>query len=433
MQFLLALPAIDGRDEPALDRSLLFRAVAGIPLVVRVLAVAGRAGAKSVVIVVPSSISEIVLRTRLEGAWPLRGMTFAFIRLETVFNPNDVGHWTHVEHWVDDRFGWLPWDFVTVRQALLPLVSAARGPGGFRLAPPTEGSGLSVDMPSGVHAPAVVVTRELLDDHGGHLEHYLGGPTVRAVPAGQPGGIRVSSSTQIPVAETLLIRGAGKVTDGRHSNCNRRLSRPVVRWLLGTPITANMISIAGLPIAALSAVAYGQGYWGAYVVGGLLYFAAVLVDEMDGMVARTKFQESAFGSHLEAFVDFVSYLFLWIGISVGLYRERGDVWLWVGGAVLFGTVMSYVMQVRQRRIAAPADRPQDHVKIVYEHFEADSRNPISWVSRTVHPFTKKGALCHYALWFSVLGLLPLFFTLSTIGSNCLWSFGFYANRFFRNS
>lgn len=191
-----------------------------------------------------------------------------------------------------------------------------------------------------------------------------------------------------------------------------------------------MITFAGLPVAGLAGYAYSQGHWAGYVIGSLLYFVSVLFDEMDGMIARIKFQESPFGCKLEAFVDLVSYLLLWAGMTLGLYRQYGDVWLVIGGLTFFGTFMSFIMQAHQRKIATHPDRPQDHVKIVYEKFEADSANWISWISRKAHFLTKKGAMCHYVVWLSVLGLLPIFFVLTMLGANLLWIFGLYANRLF---
>lgn len=193
-----------------------------------------------------------------------------------------------------------------------------------------------------------------------------------------------------------------------------------------------MITFAGLPAAGLAGYAYAQGNWPGYVIGSLLYFVSVLFDEMDGMIARIKFQDSPFGCKLEAFVDLVSYLPLWTGMTLGLYRQYGDVWLVLGGLIFFGTFMSFILQAYQRKMATHPDRPQDHIKIVYEKFDADSGNWISWISRKAHFLTKKGAMCHYVVWFSVLGLLPVFFVLTMLGANLLWIFGLHANRFFRS-
>lgn len=78
---------------------------------------------------------------------------------------------------------------------------------------------------------------------------------------------------------------------------------------------------------------YARGYWTAYVVGALLYFVSVLLDEVDGMLARTKFQESPFGCWLETATDYASHLFLWVGMSLGLSRQYGTpVWLRCGSS-----------------------------------------------------------------------------------------------------
>lgn len=429
MQTLVCLPETKRVGEPGNGLGRLFQNVSGVPLLARTLAAAAGAGIDSVVIVHPRSTPEESLRKRLASCRvPLPRI--AFEAVETAFEPEEPADWKRIAARLESRFLWLPWNFVTTKKPLAALLDAASDEPCRLVVSPQAGP--AQNGPERLQAPIVVATEALLGEAGGRLSAVPAGEFSLDVPFGGPAGIAVRSPLDVGEAERILVRGAGKPTDGVHSNFNRRLCFPAVRRLARTPVTATMVTFAGLAPAILAGYCYSLGEWSGYVAGSLLYFISVLFDEMDGMMARIKFQESPFGAKLEAFVDFITYVFLWTGMAVGLYRERGEFWLWMGAAILGGTVMSVIMQAVQRKIAAPADRPQDHVKIVYKRFEADSGNPISRISRKLHFLTKKGAMCHYVVWFSVLGLLPAFFVLSTIGAQLLWICGFYANRLFRS-
>jgi phosphatidylglycerophosphate synthase len=89
--------------------------------------------------------------------------------------------------------------------------------------------------------------------------------------------------------------------------------------------------------------------------GALLFFVSGLFDEMDGMLARIKFQESAFGTWFEGFVDNITYLVAFTGITVGLHRQYGGWLLKYGIALIIGCVLSVIVIGVQRKLStAPA-------------------------------------------------------------------------------
>ncbi|MFQ5744769.1 MAG: CDP-alcohol phosphatidyltransferase family protein, partial [Acidobacteriota bacterium] len=246
------------------------------------------------------------------------------------------------------------------------------------------------------------------------------------------GGTNVESRSSVREAVRLLVRGSGKPTDGIFSNFNRSLCRPAVRWLLKTPITANMITFLGLLVAVASGYAYSRGHWAAYAVGGLLFFIAVEFDEMDGMLARTKFQESPFGCWLETYVDYMSYLFLLSGMTIGLYREHGAIWLLLGAMTLLGCVTSFFLFAKQRKLATRPERPEEYLIRFYRRLEQDSDNFLSQKIRRYQFIIKKGVLCHGVFWFSVLGALQVFVALGAFISNVTWIAVLYTNHLFRS-
>jgi phosphatidylglycerophosphate synthase len=177
----------------------------------------------------------------------------------------------------------------------------------------------------------------------------------------------------------------------------------------------------------------GGAYW-SYVLGALLFFIAGLFDEVDGMLARIKFADSPFGTYLESFGDSLSYVLLFGGITIGLYRQHGVRELWVGAALLIGTVLALVVTTLQRKRAASPERPTEYLSNFYRKLEQDSSNWISRAVRQAQGFQRRGIMIHYVVLLSVLGGVQVISYLATLGSHLTWTLALYYNRrFFKQS
>ena len=150
----------------------------------------------------------------------------------------------------------------------------------------------------------------------------------------------VTSDETASAAERLVVRRSGKALDGIHTSFNRRLCWPTVRWLSHTSVTPNGVTLGGVVVSILSCLFFARGTYSSSVAGALLFFVAGLFDEMDGMLARIRFADSAFGTWFEGIADGLSYLLLFGGITAGLYRQHGSSELIPGmaAAVRHGTV-----------------------------------------------------------------------------------------------
>lgn len=435
MQAVVSLPSVADVNGPTAGDERLFRRVSGVPLLVRVLATAARSGVTSVLIVRPENLSEVWLRERLRS--PLTAsVPIQMIGVDQKFDPTDAAHWALLAPHLEPKFLWLPWNYVTVKRWLETLVASGRTSASGASVQPSDTEAAAGDRESRAAsdeaaAPVVIVTNVLLTAHQGRLDQHVRDPGLRRVDLPDPPGIAVDSEVTRREAERLLVRGSGKATDGIYSNFNRRLCRPTVRWLANTPVTPNMVTLAGMPIVALSGYWYAQGYWAAYVTGALLYFLSVLLDEVDGMLARTRFQDSAFGCWLETVTDYASYLFLWVGMGIGLSRQyRSPVWLELGAVTLVMSVLIFFALVRLRKLGTTPDRPEQFHNRYMGKLESDSANPISFAIRKISFLAKKGVMVHYVVLFTVLGLLPLFVGLAAFGSVVTLAIVLYSNRFF---
>jgi phosphatidylglycerophosphate synthase len=243
-------------------------------------------------------------------------------------------------------------------------------------------------------------------------------------------GVAVTSPQSAAAAERFLIARSGKVLDGIHTSFNRRLCRPFVRLLSHTSITPNEVTLVGVVVSVLSAVAFARGTYIQSVLGALIFFVAGLFDEIDGMLARVKFMESPRGTWLEGFADGLSYLLLFAGITIGLRRTYGKAAVVMGIALLVGSILALIVTSLGRRRATAPDRPNEYLGRFYRMLEKDSANWISRMVRHVQAFEKRGVMIHYIVLFTVLRGLPLLFFLATVGAHLTWILSLYFNRRF---
>ena len=398
MQAVLVIPESSTLQKFADGENILTREVAGVPLLIRVIATAMRAGVDKLLIVWPQDDLRSVLAPCLMSPL-LRGLEINHVVRQ--FDPRQPASWAGIRETLQDQFYWVPWNWVTHKRALAGLM-------------PLSGPPESWDAPALLEKQAI-----------------LGGATNPSSP-GLAEGVLITSASRIREAERFLVAHSGKPSDGIYSRFNRLLCRPAVRLLSHTPVTPNWVTLGGLVVGILAAFMYAQGFYASYVAGALLFFLSGLFDEADGMLARIKFRESVFGTWFEGFVDETTYLLLFGGITAGLYRERGSRELTYGYLLIIGCVLSIAVTRLQRKLATAPGRPHEYAGRLNRLMEEDASNLVSRVVRQIHIFIKKGVAIHYLLIFTVIGGLPVLLRLAALGANLTWTVALYFGwRFFR--
>lgn len=401
MQVVIAVPEFSASASYSNVTDMLMRPVCGVPLLIRTIAMAARSRTDEVLVVWPESQPEELAVDCMSSDLLRKQANVRLIRVKS-FDPRIRSSWASVQDDVESRFIWLPWNWVTNKQSLTCLPVA------------------SIDSADWLK-PAYIAPRKIASDEA---------------PAGLADkgakGIAVTSPVTARMAERFLVANSGKVLDGIHTSFNRRLCRPFVRLLSHTRITPNQVTLGGVLVSVLSFRAFAQGTYWAYVAGALLFFIAGLFDEMDGMLARIKFADSSFGTWFEGVADGLGYLLLFAGITVGLYRQHGSRELWVGAALLVGTILSLIVTTVGRKLGSTPDRRHEYLGMLYQKMEGDSSNWISRMARRIQPLQKRGVCIHYIVVLTVLGGLPILFYLSTLGSHLMWTLSLYfSHRFFK--
>jgi phosphatidylglycerophosphate synthase len=385
---VLAIPRLETLRNYG-DGAEVLRRVAGVPLLVRVIATAARAGADSVLVIWPEGLN-LAIFTSFAKSSLIKDVRVDQLVWPHAFDPRSTAHWTAIAARLEDQFIWLPWNWVTHKHALTEL------------------------SPSRVR-PVTWEHPVLLKSHAVSYD-----ASFRVSSGRQTQGVSVTSRKAVPEAERFLVAHSGKPADGIYEEFNRRLCRPVVRLLAHTRVTPSALTLAGLLAAILAALLFALGSYVYYLEGALLFFVSGLFNEMYGMVARIKFQESTFGTWLEGFVDKITYLAAFAGIVAGLRREYGSWPLKCGLVLLIGSILSVLTISLRRKLATPPDPKQEYAKGINQLLEADSSNVVSKIAGLIHIFVKKGIFIHYLLLFTFVGALPIFLWVASIGSHLRW-------------
>jgi phosphatidylglycerophosphate synthase len=398
MQSVIAIPEFVVSMDQQETTELLIQPVAGVPLLMRAVVTATRAGANEILLICPAELNENLVQQFVQESRTRYGVQIRAVQLDD-FDPRAWSSWTVLKPYLGDQFLWMPWNWITTKNFLTRLPSVDTS---------------SVDWAQPVH----VTLRE--------VNHDISSSTLPGVR-----GVAVTSPADIAQAERFLVAHSGKLLDGIHTSFNRRLCRPFVRMLSHTSITPNAVTFGGVLVSVLSAIAFAQGSYLYSVLGAFLFYIAGLFDEMDGMLARVKFAESPRGTWLEGFADGLSYLLLFTGMAFGLSRTWGPIAVWMGIALLVGAALSLITTSLQRKRATTPDRPNEYLGRFYQLLEKDSGNWISRTVRQVQAFQRRGILIIYIVLFTLIGALPLVFFLATLGAHLTWILTLYFNdRFF---
>jgi phosphatidylglycerophosphate synthase len=277
------------------------------------------------------------------------------------------------------------------------------------------------------HSPAQISTLE-------DLHAWLAGMySVVCMPVAESWWQRVCSLEDRMSAEQKLNGWLVKPTDGIYARLNRRISIPVSRQLIKFPITPNMVSIFTLGVGFASATyfAFG-GYWNT-LLGAVLCLCASILDGCDGEVARLKLLESDFGCWLETMCDYLFYLFLFIGMTIGLWRSSGsNTFLALGGLLVFGAMASFFAAGWGRHRLATG-RPEQLLGIWQTHAESRPSNPFLYMSRHTEFIIRRCFFPYALLFFALFNIINVAFVLSAIGANLVWPIALYSSRTFAGS
>jgi phosphatidylglycerophosphate synthase len=98
----------------------------------------------------------------------------------------------------------------------------------------------------------------------------------------------------------------------------RPIAFVIVKLLYRTSVTPNQVSYTAILFGIISALFFSTGTLTGFLVGGILYFFILVLDCVDGMIARLKKNGTPVGRIIDGFADYTIGIFVYIGMGIGL-------------------------------------------------------------------------------------------------------------------
>ena len=240
-----------------------------------------------------------------------------------------------------------------------------------------------------------------------------------------PAALRAAADA-VP-ADLIARLQANRLDDGFYSTfIVRKLSKPITRLALRRGWTPNAVTLASFAIGIAAAVFFAFGERWALVVGALLLQLSLVVDCVDGEVARATRKFSALGAWLDASTDRVKEFLAYAGLAIGAAAVTGvDLWpLAIVLVVLLTTrhmtdyAFSRVQRAREARVEVRAVDELGEVVAagggIAAAMEVSSRinrhDAVRWAKRVVHlPIGERWLLLSVlaAFWGARVALIGL--------------------------
>ncbi len=152
------------------------------------------------------------------------------------------------------------------------------------------------------------------------LDNQIDNDNVRAINIKDGYWFRLSDSKEsVKEAEKIIFSNVGKTATGWIArNINGRMSLPLSKNLIKTPLTPNMVSVLINLIGVLCGPFYALGY---PIIGALCMQTATVLDRCDGEVARIKLMETKNGQWVDTVSDQFTVLSFLIGVPLGYYLQ----------------------------------------------------------------------------------------------------------------
>jgi CDP-diacylglycerol---serine O-phosphatidyltransferase len=141
------------------------------------------------------------------------------------------------------------------------------------------------------------------------------------------------------------------------------LARSVLPWFVSRGISANAVSLGGLFLGALAALAYANWrLWPFACIGLLLSLAWLVADGLDGMIARATGTASPLGRILDGICDHGVFLLIYLALAESIGTL--EAWILAACAGAFHAVQSNLYESERARfhrrcmgVAASVPRP----------------------------------------------------------------------------
>lgn len=143
-------------------------------------------------------------------------------------------------------------------------------------------------------------------------------------------------------------------------------ARPLVYAFKETPVTPNQVTALSALLAIGAAYLFSLGETRAMIQGGIIFEISLILDSVDGELARAKGLASEWGRIVDGIGDYVSSIAVLIGLMIGLPDSQGALIFMALLIFLRGVTFDYFKESMMNRIKHGYDGPQRDIHKTYE-------------------------------------------------------------------
>jgi len=168
----------------------------------------------------------------------------------------------------------------------------------------------------------------------------------------------------------------------RINQIRKDLTEPVVRWIQEpaarplvyffkeTPVTPNQVTILSALLAIWAAYFFSLGDTRSLIQGGIIFEISLILDSVDGELARAKGMASEWGRIVDGIGDYVSSIAVLIGLMFGFPDSKGTLLILAFLIFLRGVTFDYFKENMTSRIKHGYDGSQRDIQKTYEKISA---------------------------------------------------------------
>ena len=163
-----------------------------------------------------------------------------------------------------------------------------------------------------------------------------GAPFIRSNDASE----RAATQSQIAALNDarLRLKLANRANDGFYSVFFLRKISKLFTWLaVRLKMTPNQVTLISFGIGLLSAYEFSKGSFWAIFAGAVLLQLSIIIDCVDGELARYTRQFSQLGAWLDAITDRIKEYLVFFALAYGAAKNGYDLWIPAMGMMLFQT------------------------------------------------------------------------------------------------
>ena len=147
-------------------------------------------------------------------------------------------------------------------------------------------------------------------------------------------------------------------------------ARPLVYFLKETPVTPNQVTAASALLAIFAAYFFSLGDAHSMIQGGIIFEISLILDSVDGQLARAKGMASEWGRIVDGIGDYVSSIDVLIGLMIGFPDSKEALLTLAFLIFLRGVTFDYFKENMTSRVKHGYEGSQHDIQNTYEKISA---------------------------------------------------------------